>query len=76
MTEELKQRLNSTSVKITRYEARTEHYLQNRMFQTNQAMFGIWDWPAWPNNKTQLLRRVETQLRGVKKRKHYYKQII
>lgn len=35
--EELKQRAVATSAKLTRYEARTEQYLQKRMFQTNQA---------------------------------------
>ena len=37
MTEELKQRAVGTSAKLTRYEERTEHYVQNKMFQTNQA---------------------------------------
>ena len=35
--EELKQRVVATSSKLRRYEARTEQYVQNRMFQTNQA---------------------------------------
>ena len=35
--EELKQRIVATSAKLTRYEARTEQYIQNRMFQTNQT---------------------------------------
>ena len=35
--EELKQRIVATSAKLKRYEARTEQYIQNRMFHTNQA---------------------------------------
>ena len=35
--DELKQRLTGTSSKLRRYEARTEQYIQGRMFQTNQA---------------------------------------
>lgn len=37
MIDELKQRLAGTSSKLRRYEARTEQYIQGRMFQTNQA---------------------------------------
>lgn len=37
MIDELKQRLAGTSSKLRRYEARTEQYIQDRMFQTNQA---------------------------------------
>ena len=37
MIDELKQRLAGTSSKRRRYEARTEQYIQGRMFQTNQA---------------------------------------
>ena len=37
MIEELKQRIVATSSKLRKYEARTEQYVQNRMFQTNQA---------------------------------------
>ena len=39
MIEELKQRVVATSSKLRRYEARTEQYVQNRIFQTNQAKF-------------------------------------
>ena len=34
--EELKQRIVANSMKLKRYEARTEQYIQNRLFQTNQ----------------------------------------
>ena len=37
MIDKLKQRLAGTSSKLRRYEARTEQYIQGRMFQTNQA---------------------------------------
>ena len=37
VTEELKQRVVAKSAKLTRHEARTEQYIQNRMFQTNQG---------------------------------------
>ena len=37
MIDELKQRLAGASSKRRRYEARTEQYIQGRMFQTNQA---------------------------------------
>ena len=35
--EELKQRVVAAPSKLRRYEARTEKYVQSRMFQTNQA---------------------------------------
>lgn len=41
MIDELKQRLAGTSSKLRRYEARTEQYIQGRMFQTNQAKLEI-----------------------------------
>ena len=37
VTEELKQRLVATSVKLTAYEASPEQCVQYRMFQTNQV---------------------------------------
>ena len=37
MIEELKQRVVAAPSKLRRYEARTEKYVQSRMFQTNQA---------------------------------------
>ena len=37
MIKELKQSVVATSSELKRYEARWEQYVQNRMFQTNQA---------------------------------------
>ena len=37
VTEELKKGAVATSAKLTRYEARREEYVRNRMFQINHA---------------------------------------
>ena len=36
LIEELKQRITANAMKLKRYEARTEQFIQNRLFETNQ----------------------------------------
>ena len=36
LIEELKQRITANAMKVKRYEARTEQFIQNRLFETNQ----------------------------------------
>ena len=39
VTEELKQRIAATSVKVRRYQGRVDSYRQNRLFENNQSQF-------------------------------------
>ena len=39
VTEELKQRIAATSVKVRRYQGWVDGYRQNRLFENNQSQF-------------------------------------
>lgn len=52
--EELKQRVETASAKLKRYEAKAEQYVRNRMFLTNQAKIFGWKRMEKKNRKNDI----------------------